>query len=145
MFRTILTPLAPLGRILLCAIFLLSAVMEKIPKYGEVVGRMREQGVPLPGIALIGAIVFLILGSVLVILGLKARIGALLLLVFLVLATYYFHDFWTIEDKDEAMNQMAHFMKNVALAGAMLFIMGAGAGPWSVDAYLEKRLKKAGK
>lgn len=145
MIRTILSPLAPVGRILLCAIFFMAAVADKIPNYGEVVGRMKEQGVPWPGIALIGAIVFLLLGSVSVILGLKARIGALLLLVFLVLATYYFHDFWTIEAEKEKMNQMAHFMKNTALVGAMLLIMGAGAGPWSVDAYLEKRLKKAGK
>ena len=55
---------------------------------------MAAEGVPAPQFMLAGAIVFLIAGSLSVILGYKARIGAALLLVFLVLATYYFHDFW---------------------------------------------------
>jgi len=41
----------------------------------------------------------LIVGSLSVILGFHARCGAALL-VFLVLATYYFHDFWTMEGQD---------------------------------------------
>ena len=61
-----------------------------------------------------------------------ARIGATLLLVFLVLATYYFHDFWTFEGQDQQM-QMIQFMKNMALMGAMLFIIANGPGPWSLD------------
>lgn len=144
MLNAIFAPLAPVGRVLLTAIFLLSAVGNKIPQFNDTVAKMESEGVPLPTIALVGAIVFLILGSASIILGLKARLGALLLLAFLVLATYYFHDFWTFQG-DAQQAQMIHFMKNVALAGAMLFIIGNGAGPWSVDRHLERRLEKAGK
>jgi putative oxidoreductase len=82
---------------------------------------------------LAGAIVFLIAGSLSVILGFKTRIGAGLLLVFLVLATYFFHDFWTLEDAQAQQAQMIQFMKNLALMGTMLFLMANGPGQMSLD------------
>ncbi len=132
-------PLSLLGRILLAAIFFMSAVGNKIPKYHEVVGVMEKVGVPAPQVLLPGAIAFLILGSISLVLGFRARLGALLLFIFLVLATYYFHAFWKIDDPKAAGEQMIQAMKNAALMGAMLFIMANGSGAWSLD----NRLKKA--
>ena len=57
----------------------------------------------------------------------KARLGATLLLVFLLLATYYFHDFWTYSGA-EKQNQMIQFMKNLALMGAMLIVIAGFPG-----------------
>ena len=122
-----------LGRIMLATIFLMSAIGNKIPKFNDVAGYMASEGVPIPKVMLAGAIVFLLAGSVSLILGFKARIGATLLLIFLVLATYYFHDFWTVEDAMQKQNEMIQFMKNMALAGAMLIVAANGAGPGSVD------------
>ena len=45
-----------LGRILLCAIFLLSAVGTKIPKFEQTVAYMESKGVPQAKYALMGAI-----------------------------------------------------------------------------------------
>ena len=58
---------------------------------------MAFMGVPAPQFMLVGAIVFLIAGSLSVIAGYQARIGAVLLLTFLVLASYYFHPFWKLD------------------------------------------------
>jgi len=58
---------------------------------------MDSVGVPQPRLLLVGAIVFLIIGSVSVIVGYHARIGATLLLTFLILASYFFHPFWSLE------------------------------------------------
>jgi len=138
MFETLRGPVAVLGRLLLSTIFLMSAVGNKIPHFSDVAGIMEKVGIPAPQFMLVGAIVFLIVGSVSVIIGYKARFGAALLLIFLILATYYFHAFWKAELQDQ-QNQMAHFMKNLSLMGAMLFIIGNGAGPMSVDSLLEKR------
>ena len=124
---------AVLGRILLCTIFLLSAVGNKIPNFQAVAGAMAKEGVPAPQVMLAGAIVFLIVGSLSVILGYKARIGAALLLAFLVLATYYFHDFWTVSDPQAKQEQMIQFLKNLGLMGAMLLIIANGTGPMSLD------------
>ena len=71
----------------------------KIPHFQDVAGVMAKVGVPAPQLMLSGAISFLIIGSVSVVLGFKARWGASLLLVFLVLATYYFHAFWLLEGR----------------------------------------------
>ena len=122
-----------LGRVLLCGIFLSSGVMHLV-NYGPTLEATRGQGVPYPEVLLPGAIAFLLLGGVSVLIGFQARIGALLLAVFLGLAAYYFHNFWTLpESAPERMSQTAHFMKNVALMGAMLFIIANGSGAWSVD------------
>ena len=127
--------LSILGRIMLCTIFVMSTVGNKIPQFNQVVGYMKAEGVPQPALMLAGAIAFLLIGSALVVLGYKARIGALLLLVFLALATYYFHDFWNIPATNaaEQQNQMIQFLKNLGLAGAMLFILANGSGAGSLD------------
>jgi putative oxidoreductase len=122
------------GRILLVAIFLMSAVGHKIPQFNDVAKSMAAEGVPLPHVMLAGAIVFLIVGSISLLVGFKARLGATLLLVFLVLATYYFHDFWNFDDAQPRQEQTIQFMKNAALMGAMLMIIANGAGAWSADA-----------
>lgn len=124
-------PLSLAGHVLLCAIFLLSAVGNKIPQFEAVKGYMASQGVPMPALALIGAIVFLICGSLAVISGYQARFGAGLLAVFLVLATYYFHDFWTFTEPQARQEQTIQFMKNAGLLGAMLFVIANGPGAWS--------------
>jgi putative oxidoreductase len=122
------------GRLFLITIFLSAAVMNKIPHYTAIAEVMEKQGVPVPQVSLALAIVFLIVGSVSVLVGYHARVGALLLAVFLVLASYYFHNFWAIEDPKLQEPQMIHFMKNLGLLGAVLFIIANGPGAWSIDA-----------
>ena len=80
-----------------------------------------------------GAILFLIAGSLSIAAGFKARIGATLLLVFLLLATYFFHDFWTQEDPVAKQDQMIQFLKNTSMMGAMLLIIAHGPGLMSID------------
>lgn len=133
-------PVALVGRIFLAAIFFMSAVGNKIPKFNEVVGYMESAGVPMPKILLPGAIAFLILGSVSLVFGYRTRIGALLLSIFLVLATYYFHDFWSFQpDAPEFQQQMIQFMKNLGLLGAMLLLIVNGPGPMSLDAVRQSK------
>ncbi len=127
-----------LGRILLCGIFLMSAVGNKIPKFDTVVGNMDKAGVPQARYALMIAIGVLIIGSMSVILGFRARFGAFLLALFLIPTTYYFHNPAGMPTGTELEiqahgNQMAHLMKNAALFGAMLFIIANGSGAGSVD------------
>ena len=121
------------SRLMIAAIFLMSAVGNKIPKFNDVVDYIASEGVPLPNVALVGAIVVLIIGSLSVIAGFRIRIGAGLLLAFLVLATYFFHDFWKFEGQERQL-QMIQFMKNLSLMGTLLFLMANGAGAMSLDA-----------
>lgn len=128
--------LSLLARLMIAAIFLLSAVAGKILNFNGTVEKMAAEGVPSPTILLGGAIAFLILGSLSIVLGFMGRVGAFLLLVFLGAATYYFHDFWKLPaDTPPATMQMEviSFMKNLALMGTMLFLVANGTGPWSLS------------
>jgi len=129
---------AVMGRVLLCVIFLMAAVGNKIPHFSDVAQIMAAKGIPQPKLMLVGAIVFLLAGSLSVITGYRARIGALLLLVFLVLATYYFHNFWAITEAKAQQEQMIQFMKNLSMMGAMLFIIANGPGPMSIISMKQK-------
>ena len=107
----------------------MSRMCNKIPNYAAVAGVMESKGVPSPrrprtGDRLLDPRRTHGAGRLL------GRIGALLLAVFLVLATYYFHPFWT-DVKDEPM--MIDFMKNLGLFGAMLFIIANGSAAGSLD------------
>ena len=132
--------LAFVGRLMISIIFLLSALGNKIPNFSSVADVMASKGMPQDEILgipahkylLCGAIVFLILGGLSVAAGLKARLGACMLLLFLVGATYYFHDFWNAE-ADRQPSEIIQFLKNLALSGTMLFIIANGAGPGSFD------------
>jgi putative oxidoreductase len=117
MARTIQSIVTVVGRIMIVAIFLGAAVANKIPHFDEVAQVMTSVGIPSPRPMLVGAIVFLITGSLSLILGDKARIGAALLLTFLALATYYFHNFWDTQDAQAKMQQMIQFQKNLSMMG----------------------------
>lgn len=131
-----------IGRTSIVAIFLMSALGNKIPNYSKVVAYMASEGVPAPQVLLAGAIAFLIIGGITVLIGYKARIGASLLLIFLALATYYFHDFWTVQDAAKAQAETIQFFKNVSMMGAMLFIIANGSGAGSLDSLLARRRAK---
>ncbi len=68
-----------------------------------------------------------------VLLGYRARIGAWLIVLFLVPVTFAMHKFWGIADPATAQDQMAHFMKNLSMLGGALLITQFGAGPGSLD------------
>jgi putative oxidoreductase len=123
-----------LGRALLAAIFLVSAVTHHIPATVEIITELEAKRVPEPKIAHYVALACMLIGGVSVLIGFKARIGALLLALFLGAATYYYHDFWQLaEGSDEFKAQMMHFMKNVTILGGLLFILANGAGAGAVD------------
>ena len=131
--QSLQAPLAILGRLCLVAIFALSAVSNKIPNFNKVAEGMASVGVPIPTVALASAIAFLLVGSALVAVGYRARFGALLLLLFLIPATYYFHAPWNAVTPGETTQQVIHLLKNLGLMGAMLLIMASGPGAGSLD------------
>lgn len=123
-----------LGRISLCAIFLSSAIGLNLPNFEDAIAAMARQGVPVPRVSLVLAIGILLAGSLMVIVGWKSKVGAGLLLLYLLVETYYFHSFWTLQESISKKLEMVQFMKNLSLMGAMLFIIANGAGPYSLDA-----------
>jgi putative oxidoreductase len=85
---------------------------------------------------LMAAIILLAVGSVSVVIGYKARFGAMALLLFLVLVTYLFHGFtfWNTVNTQARHEHVAYLVTNLSIMGAMLFIVANGPGPMSLDA-----------
>ena len=120
-----------LGRILITALFLRSA-FGKITGFSIVAAGMAKKGIPFSEFFLLGAIACEVLGSLALILGWKARWGALLLIVFMIPVTLLYHDFWNMEGA-QYRGQLIHFMKNLSIFGALLLILGMGSGPLSLE------------
>ena len=92
-----------------------------------------SQGVPLASIAVPLSGVIAVLGGLSILLGYRARIGAWLIVVFLIGVTPL-HNFWAVKDTMLAQIQMAMFMKNISMLGGALLISQFGTGPLSGDA-----------
>lgn len=128
---------ALLGRLLLAALFLPAGV-EKLLDLPGTIGAVTQAGVPLPNIAgPVGAAVEA-LAPLLLILGLFTRFSALALIVFTAVASYYFHDYWTMAGADRMSNQI-NFWKNMAVIGGLFYVLGFGAGLISIDARRARR------
>jgi putative oxidoreductase len=91
------------------------------------------QGVPLANLAVPLSGILSLLGGLSVLLGYKARWGALALIVFLVPVTLMMHNFWAISDPMMKQMHMVMFMKNLGLMGGALLLYVFGAGPLSLD------------
>jgi putative oxidoreductase len=118
-----------LGRILYSAIFILSG-----PNHfkAQTIGYAAAQGVPLASIAVPLSGIIALLGGLSIALGYRARLGAWLIVLFLVPVTLMMHRFWGLSDPQVAQLQLAMFIKNVALLGAALIIARVGSGPLSL-------------
>jgi len=97
------------------------------------IGYAASAGVPAPSILVPLSGIIASLGGLSILLGFKARIGAWLIVLFLVPVTLMMHNWWTVADP--AARQMQHIMfhKNLAMLGAALLIIYFGAGPCSID------------
>ena len=124
-----------LGRFLFALIFLMAGA-NHFNK--QTIGYADSQGVPLAAIAVPLSGVLAIAGGLSILLGYRAKLGAWLIVLFLVPVSLMMHKFWTVTDPMMAQLQMILFMKNVSMLGGALLITRFGAGPFSLDARGER-------
>jgi putative oxidoreductase len=109
------------GRVIFSLFFVRSGYnhLTKLDMMAQYAG---SQGLPAPKLAVAVSGLMLLAGGLSFLLGYQVRWGALLLVVFLVSAAVTMHRFWGVADPMMAQNQLAHFWKNIAIAGALLMI-----------------------
>ncbi len=122
---------ALIARILLALMFLLAGI-GKFTGLEGTAGYIASAGLPMPKLLALGAGLVEVLGSVLLIVGWQARWAALALAAFTLLATLFFHNFWTLP-ADQQMMQQLMFMKNLSIIGGLLAVFAFGAGSISLD------------
>ena len=118
------------GRILFSLIFLAGGLGHFS---AQSIGYAASQGVTLASVLVPISGVISMAGALSILLGYKAKLGAWLLVIFLVPVTLMLHKFWTIQDPMMRQMDMVMFMKNLGLLGGALFIAFFGAGPASID------------
>jgi putative oxidoreductase len=119
-----------LGRVLLGLLFVLEGV-SKLRGYDGAARYMTAHG--MPAILLPAVIALEIIGGAMIIAGWWTRCAAAALATFCVVAAVIFHT--RFGDR----NQVIHFEKNLALAGAFLLLWVRGAGAFSLDAWRARR------
>jgi putative oxidoreductase len=62
-----------------------------------------------------------------------SRFFSLLLILFVIAVTFYFHDFWNQTGAD-ARGNLIHAMKNLSIIGALFIIAGLGRATRAADA-----------
>jgi len=130
---TTYNPIIPLvGRIFIGLIFLVAGV-RKLMGFAGTVAYLAKLGFPAPEVMAVIAIIIEIGGSILLIVGWRARWAAWLLVLFVAIAAFAAHRFWELTDPGQFNNQMNHFLKNLSLIGGLLYVATFGPGSASVD------------
>jgi putative oxidoreductase len=119
------------GRFLFVLIFLVAG-----PNHfsRQTIAFAASQGVPLASLAVPLSGIIALAGGLSILLGYRTKVGASLIVLFLVPVTLMMHKFWAVQDPTMAQMQMVMFMKNLAILGGALLISQLGPGPFSLDA-----------
>ena len=118
------------GRIFLSALFLIEGV-GKLFTQEQVIMYMEDYGVP--GILFIPAVVLEILFPLLLIVGYKTRLAALVMTLFTLTVAIIFHTDFT------EGTQMVFFLKDLAIAGGFMIIFAYGPNRISLDYFLKSK------
>jgi putative oxidoreductase len=140
-----------LGRVLFSALFIVSGAFklldiaattqmtEKIVLPAALASYVSQlesiTGMPMAQMLAIAAGTIELLCGLMIALNFGARFAAIVLILFVAAATFYFHDFWNQTGAD-ARNNMVHALKNLSIIGALFVIAGtARFVPVSKPAY----------
>jgi putative oxidoreductase len=134
MLSSLQNPLALVSRLLFAALFL-PAGIAKLTGFAGTVGYISSVGMPMPTVAAaVAAVVEVVevVGRLALIVGFGTRFAALVLAFFTLVASFFFHAYWSVP-ADAQMVQQLLFFKNIAVVGGLLALTAFGAGAWSVD------------
>jgi putative oxidoreductase len=133
-----------LGRVFIPIVFLVTGI-QKVMNIGEIAQMLAANSVPIPdeivpylaGIPKYEALGYLlaaieIICGLLVLIGLKARWAALVLIVYTACTIIFVNHFWDMQG-DALIQNRADALKNLSIMGGLLLIVAVGAGPSSVD------------
>ncbi len=135
-----------IGRMMFGGFFLYNGI-NHIVNRKQMAPYAQSKGVPRAEWAVTLTSIPLLIGGASLVLGVKPKIGTAAILGFLAGVTPVMHDFWANDDPNERQANMINFVKNLALAGGALSLMGVEE-PWEASVPVArpgfvKRLKNA--
>jgi putative oxidoreductase len=127
-------PIPLAARILISTIFIMAAINKSMDLLGTE-QYMAAYNIPSPGVLLVVSIIVEIFGALSILLGFKAKWGAIALFIFLIPTTLIFHT----EVTDQIQSIM--LLKNLAIMGGLLMVANFGSGPYSLDEHFDLKKK----
>jgi putative oxidoreductase len=115
-----------LGRVLIGVPLMLSG-LSKLASHDATVGYIASVGLPFAQLGWLMAMAVEMGGAILLAVGYRTRIVALVVALFTLVTAIFFHRNFADQ------NEMIHFFKNIMLVGGLLQIVYFGAGPMSID------------
>lgn len=115
------------ARILIAILFIMAGY-GKLTALGGTAGYFGSMGLPVPMVTAIVVTAVELLGGIAILFGFFTRPAAYILALFCVATAFIGHGDFSVAGND------IHFMKNLAMAGGLLFVATFGAGALSVDA-----------
>jgi uncharacterized membrane protein YphA (DoxX/SURF4 family) len=109
-----------IGRVLFVVLFVWSGLLNHFRRGGIEYARAYNAPAPDVLVPLSGAAI--VLGSAMVVLGVFADLGALILIAFLIPVSYFMHAYWKETDPQQRTGQQVNFLKNIGLIGGALVI-----------------------
>jgi len=120
-----------IGRILISIIFFYEAY-DSLFYFKETRDTMTDYGLVWnQDLLIIASIIFLILGGLMLLLGYRSGLGAVLLLLYWIPVTFILHSFWNDPPELKRMSAV-FFMKNLAIIGGLLLVYVNGSGRYSI-------------
>jgi putative oxidoreductase len=129
--------LLPLIARILVTLEFLVAVNGKIFGWSDQAAYMASKGMTFITPLLAAALAIEAIGSLLLIIGFRARAAAAVMFVYLAIVSLRMHAFWAMTGNSAGQNE-THFFKNLGMMGGLLMIAVYGAGVWSIDARVRK-------
>ena|SRR5579862_5951688 len=123
------------GRILLVVLFVIFG-WEKLVGFNGTIAYFSAEGVPLPFVAAIVAIIAEFFVGLAIALGFLTRPLALLLAIYTLGTAILGHPFWHMSDGARLVNEI-NFFKNVSIIGGCLLLYVAGPGRYALDQVLD--------
>lgn len=126
-----------IGRILLSWVFVGSAY-GAITNFSGSVAYFRSLNLPAPELFTTTAVALEVLMSAGLILGIATRYCAILVFLFVLIATAIAHRYWEYPAGPQQIGQYNNFLKNFSIMGGALLIFVTGGGWFSVDRKLTR-------
>jgi putative oxidoreductase len=120
-----------IGRLVFGGFFLYNGInhlkqRKQLAQYAE------SKNVPMAEAVVASTGVVLIAGGTSILLGVKPKLGTAAIAGFLAGVSPVMHNFWSVQEPGERLNEMINFSKNMALLGSALALMGIDE-PWPMS------------
>ncbi len=113
--------------------FYITSALDILGNWHGIATDLAAKNVPIPPLVLLIALVFIFMGSISLLFGYHTRYGAVMLFGMTIVATFALHDYWHYADPHARAQQLSIFIRDFAICGGLLLMVGMGPGPFAID------------